>query len=227
MAAAIIRGNARPSRGQHLQIRMTNDVSDSQVIGRTIRCIGCAEVTVQRTVERPPDHWLRAQSATERGLCGNCHAYVPYWDKGGWESLARDSHPLSVPRSAPCEPPLYEFRASSGFSVCPEWAGRTAKFIARIAEVVGNEIMLVCRAYQIGASHRIAVDLTGNPGSLQMTLAVAGHRNLPRPEDVRPGAHLEFAVIDALDAMCLVAYLAQRLTASVDLRLMLHGWKPA
>jgi hypothetical protein len=227
MAAAIIRGNTRPSRARHLQMKMTIDVPDSRVIARPIRCIGCGDVAVQRAAEQLPDHWLRAQFATERGLCGECHAYVPYWDKGGWESLTHDSHSYSVPRPAPCEPPLYEFRASSGFSVCPEWAGRTAQFTARIAEVVGSAVTLVCRAYQIGAGHRIAVDLTGNPGAVQMTLAVAGHRNLPRPEDVPPGAHLEFSVIDALDAMCLVAYLAQRLTASVDLRLTLHDWKPA
>jgi len=227
MAAAIIRGNTRPSRGQRLQIKTAIDVPDSRVIAHSIRCIGCGEVAVQRAVEQPPDRWLRAQFSTQRGLCGNCHAYVPYWDKGDWESLTLDSHSYGVPRPAPCEPPLYEFRASSGFSVCPEWAGRTAQFAARLAEVVGNKVMLVCRAYQIGANHRIAIDLTGDPGSLQMTLAVAGHRDLPRPEDVHRGARLEFSVIDPLDAMCLVAYLAQRLTASVDLRLMLHEWKPA
>jgi len=227
MAAAIIRGNTRPSRGQRLQIKTAIDVPDSRVIARSIRCIGCGDVAVQRATEQLPDRWLRAQFATERGLCGNCHAYIPYWDKGDWESLTLDGHAYSVSRSTLCEPPLYEFRASSGFSVCPEWAGRTARFTARIAEIVGNTVMLVCRAYQIGANHRIAVELTGNPGSLQMTLAVAGHRALPRPEDVHPGDHLEFSVIDALDAMCFVAYLAQRLTASVDLRLMLHDWKPA
>jgi len=227
MAAAIIRGNTRPSRGRHLQMRRATNVPDSRVIARPIRCIGCGEVAVQRAVEQPPDRWLRAQFSTERGLCGNCHAYVPYWDKGDWESLTLDSRSYSVPRPAPCEPPLYEFRASSGFSVCPEWAGRTARFAARISEVVGNTVTLVCRGYQIGANHRIAVDLTGKPGSLRMTLAVAGNRELPRPEDVHPGGHLEFSVIDALDAMCLVAYLAQRLRASVDLRLTLYDWKTA
>jgi hypothetical protein len=222
MAAAIIRGNARLSRGQNPQMRTTTDVPDSRVIARAIRCIGCGEVATPRAIEQLPERWLRVQFATERGLCGNCHAYVPYWDKGGWESLVGDSHSLCAPRSVPCEPALYEFRASSGFSVCPEWAGPTAQFIARIAEVIGSGIMLVCRAYQIGANHRIAVDLTGNPGSLHMTLAVAGYRDLPHPEEVHPGACLQFTVIDALDAMCLIAYLAQRLTASVDLRLMLH-----
>ncbi len=146
MAAAIIRENTRPSRGQSPQMRRTNDVPDSRVIARPIRCIGCGEVAISRAVEQLPERWLRVQFATERGLCGNCHAYVPYWDNGGWESLARDSHSLSTSRSAPCESALYEFRATSGFSVSPEWAGRTAQFIARIAEAVGSVIMLVCRA---------------------------------------------------------------------------------
>ena len=192
-----------------------------------IICIGCGQA-VNRTLENEvPSRWLRWEE--DRGVCGACDEYAPYWDKGGRAFQPDEVIPDRSKRALLHDAPLFRFDSLDGLTLAgltidAQWGPRTIAFIERVGQVVGKGVSLSCHClschpYPIGAGQCIALDVAGADANFSVTMCVSGYREIPKPDEVRRNSDIDFSVVHNRDAMCLAALLACRLEVQVNVSL--------
>ena len=187
-----------------------------------IICIGCGQAVNRTLHSEVPSRWLRWEE--DRGVCGACDEYAPYWDKGGRGFQPDEVIPDRRKRALRHDAPLFRFDsldglALAGLTIDAQWGACTTAFIERVGQVVGKGVSLWCHSYPIGAGQYIALDVAGVDANFSITMCVSGYREIPKPEEVRGGSDIDFSVVNNRDAMCLAALLACRLEVQVNVSL--------
>jgi hypothetical protein len=185
---------------------------------RPVLCIGCGAVALPDVEGRLSAVWLRADIAAGRGVCSCCYAYIRYWDRGGWNLPSSTYCPPNRVGAAPALAPIVEYRTPTGFVVCAKRQAQARRFVVHMVDAVGEGGKLLCHALPNGANRALEVEVSGAAGTVRVTLTISGKNELTLSEPICPGAQVECAVIDMLDAMYLLACLIQALEARAEHR---------
>ncbi|WP_144021540.1 hypothetical protein [Caballeronia sordidicola] len=110
---------------------------------------------------------------------------------------------------------MFDFDAAMGLVAAGDWAAQIAEMAASIEAVVGPVINVTCNLFQSGTVSTVAFDVIGTRSGLCLTLRTDGYRELPTPERVRTGEHLDCSVVDQIDGLCISACLIRQFGAGV------------
>ena len=114
-----------------------------------------------------------------------------------------------------CDAPMFDFDASIGLIAAGDWAAQIGEMAASIEAVVGPVINVTCNLFQSGTVGAVAFDVIGTRSGVCLTFRSGGYRELPSPERVRTGEHLDCSVVDQIDGLCISACLIRRFGAGV------------
>jgi hypothetical protein len=108
------------------------------------------------------------------------------------------------------ETPVFDFDAAMGLIAAGGWAAQIGEMPAPNEAVVGPVINVTCNLFQSGTLGAVAFDVVGTRSGLCLTFRSGGYRELPTPERVRTGEHLDCNVVDQIDGLCISACLIRR-----------------
>ncbi|OTP75616.1 hypothetical protein [Caballeronia sordidicola] len=113
---------------------------------------------------------------------------------------------------------MFDFDAAIGLIAAGDWAAHIGEMAASIEAVVRPVINVTCNLFQSGTVGAVAFDVIGTRSGLCLIFRSGGYRELPTPERVRTGEHLDCSVVDQIDGLCISACLIRQFGAGVAVK---------